>query len=119
MKKLMFLIAFSLVFSPMLANAETIIVVDQNNVVRQQLYTQPSSTQIIQPQPVYVQPQQVVVQQPPQTVVVRQTAAPRSYYYDPIATGLLVGFTGAVVGHALFGHHHHHGGHHGGHHRHH
>ena len=107
MKKLMFAIAFSLVFSPMLANAETIIVVDQNNVVRQQLYTQPMAA----PQPVYVQPQQVYVQQPPQTVVVRQTAAPRSYYYDPVATGMLVGFTGAVIGHALFGHHHH-GGHH-------
>ncbi len=117
MKKLMFVLAFSLVFSPMLANAETIIVVDQNNIVRQQLYTQPSSTQIIQPQPVYVQPQQVYVQQPPQTVVVRQTAVPRSYYYDPIATGLLVGFTGAVIGNALFRHHHHHGG--GGHHHHH
>ncbi len=112
MKKIMFAIAFSLIFSPMLANAETIIVVDQNNVVRQQLYTQPSSQVVVQPQPVYVQPQQVVVQQPPQTVVVRQTAAPRSYYYDPVATGMLVGFTGAVIGHALFGHHHGHHHHH-------
>ena len=111
MKKLMFVIAFSLIFSPMLANAETIIVVDQNNVVRQQLYTRPMTTQVIQPQPVYVQPQQVVVQQPPQTVVVRQSA-PRSYYYDPVATGMLVGITGIAIGHALFGHHHHHGHHH-------
>ena len=98
MKKLLFMMAFALVFSPMLANAETILVVDQNNVVRQQIYTQPMG-------------QQVVVQQPPQTVVVRQQA-PRTYYYDPVATGMLVGFTGAVIGHALFGHHHHHGGHH-------
>ena len=115
MKKILSLIIFSLVFSPIAANAETIIVVDQNNVVRQQIYTQPMSQPVVvQPQPVYVQPQQVVVQQPPQTVVVRQQA-PRSYYYDPVATGMLVGITGAVVGHALFGHHHHH--HHGGHHR--
>ena len=112
MKKILFLAAFSLIFSPMLANAETILVVDQNNIVRQQLYTQPMPQPIVvQPQPVYVQPQQVVVQQPAQTVVVRQQA-PRSYYYDPVATGMLVGFTGAVIGHALFGHHHHHGGHH-------
>lgn len=107
MKKLLFIMAFALVFSPMLANAETILVVDQNNVVRQQIYTQPMGQQVVvQPQPVYVQPQQVVVQQPPQTVVVRQQA-PRTYYYDPVATGMLVGFTGAVIGHALFGHHHH------------
>lgn len=112
MKKFLFLVAFSLVFSPMLANAETIIVVDQNNIVRQQIYTQPSPQPVVvQPQQVYVQPQQVYVQQPPQTVVVRQHA-PRTYYYDPVATGMLAGFTGAVIGHALFGHHHHHGGHH-------
>lgn len=110
MKKFMFILSFVLVFAPMLANAETIIVVDNDNIVRQQIYTQPMS-----PQVVYAQPQQVIVQQPP--VVVRERAT-RNYYYDPVATGLLVGFTGAVVGHALFGHHHHHGGHHGGHHHH-
>ncbi|MBR1825708.1 MAG: hypothetical protein IJ770_03885 [Alphaproteobacteria bacterium] len=111
MKKILFLTAFSLIFSPMLANAETILVVDQNNIVRQQIYTQPMGQQVVvqQPQPVYVQPQQVVVQQPAQTVVVRQHA-PRTYYYDSVATGMLAGFTGAVIGHALFGHHH--GGHH-------
>ena len=109
MKKILFIMSFALIFSPILASAETIIVVDQNNVVRQQIYTQPMA-----PQVVYTQPQQVVVQQPA-PVVVRERA-PRNYYYDPVATGLLVGFTGAVVGHALFGHHHH-GGHHGGHHR--
>ena len=114
MKKILFLVAFSLIFSPMLANAETILVVDQNNIVRQQIYTQPMGQQVIvqQPQPVYVQPQQVVVQQPVQTVVVRQHA-PRTYYYDAAATAMFAGFTGAVIGHALFGHHHHH---HGGHH---
>lgn len=111
MKKLVFLMAFSLVFSPMLARADTVLVVDQNNVVRQQIYTQPMGQQVVVQQPVYAQPQQVYVQQPPQTVVVRQQA-PRTYYYDPVATGMLVGFTGAVIGHALFGHHHHHGGHH-------
>lgn len=111
MKKLLFLTTFALIFSPMMANAETILVVDQNNIVRQQIYTQPMGQQVVvQPQQVVVQPQQVYVQQPPQTVVVRQQA-PRSYYYDPVATGMLVGFTGAVIGHALFGHHHH-GGHH-------
>ena len=111
MKKLLFLMAFSLVFSPMIARADTVLVVDQNNIVRQQIYTQPMGQPVVvQPQQVYVQPQQVYVQQPPQTVVVRQQA-PRTYYYDPVATGMLVGFTGAVIGHALFGHHHHHGGH--------
>ena len=110
MKKILFAVAFSLVFSPILANAETIIVVDQNNVVRQQIYTQPMGQQVI-----YTQPQQVIVQQP-SPVIVRQHA-PRSYYYDSVATGIFAGFTGAVIGHALFGHHHHHGGHHGRHHR--
>lgn len=106
MKKILFAIAFSLVFSPMLANAETIIVVDQNDVVRQQIYTQPMGQQVV-----YTQPQQVVVQQPA-PIVVRQQA-PRTYYYDSVATGMLAGFTGAVIGHALFGsHHHHHGRHH-------
>lgn len=113
MKKLLFLMTFALVFSPMLANAETILVVDQNNIVRQQIYTQPMVQPVVVQQPVYAQPQQVVVQQPPQTVIVRQQA-PRTYYYDSAATAMFAGFTGAVIGHALFGHHHH--GHH--HHRH-
>ena len=113
MKKILFLTAFSLIFSPMLANAETIVVIDSNNIVRQQIYTQPMGT--VYTQQVYAQPQQVVVQQPPQTVVVRQQA-PRTYYYDSAATAMFAGLTGAVIGHALFGHHHH--GHHHGHHHH-
>ena len=121
MKKIFYVLAFTLIFSPMLAQAETVVVVDQNNVVRQQIYTQPMNTQpiYVQPQPVYVQPQQVYVQQPAQTVVVRETVRPRSYYYDPVATTMVAGITGIAIGSVLFGHHHHHGGghHHGGHHR--
>jgi len=114
MKKIAFILSFVLIFSPMLAHAETIVIVDQNNVVRQQIYTQPMGTYA--PQPVYVQPQQVYVQQPvPQTVVVRETVTPRSYYYDSFATSMVAGITGIAIGSALFGHHHHHGGgHHGG-----
>ncbi len=112
MKKILFLTAFSLIFSPMLAQAETILVVDNNNIIRQQIYTQPMPQPVVvQPQTVYVQPQQVMVQQPVQTVVVRQQA-PRTYYYDSVATGMIAGLTGAAIGHALFRHHHHHGGHH-------
>lgn len=111
MKKFLFLMSFALIFSPMIARADTVLVVDQNNIVRQQIYTQPMGQPVVVQQPVYVQPQQVYVQQPPQTVVVRQQA-PRTYHYDPIATGMLAGFTGVAIGHALFGHHHrHHGGH--------
>lgn len=124
MKKLVYLLAFSLIFTPVIANAETVVVVDGNNVVRQQIYTQPMGTQVIQTQTTgyYYPQQQVVVQQPAQqVVVVRETAQPRAYYYDSAATALLAGVTGIAIGSTLFRHHHsghHHSGHHhGGHHR--
>ena len=137
MKKLMFLISLSLIFSPMVANAEKIIILDENNNIKQEIYTMPLNTQVVtspqtvsvqpqtvsvQPQTVYVQPQTVYVQQPVQeVVVVRPTPRPRAYYYDSAATALFAGFTGAVIGNAIFrghhhGGHHYHGGHHGGHH---
>ena len=132
MKKLMLLIAVSLIFQPIAANAERIVILDENNNIKQEIYTMPMNTQVVtsqqtvvsqpqtvsvQPQTVYVQPQTVYVQQPRQeVVVVRQTSRPRTYYYDSAATSLLAGFTGAVIGNAIFGGHHHGGHHHGGHH---
>ena len=92
MKKLVYLIAFSLIFSPLAAYADTVVVVDGNNVVRQQIYTQPMGPQLVtqttgyyypQESSGYYYPQQVVVQQPAQQyVVVRETSRPRAYYYD-------------------------------------
>ena len=135
MKKLMLLLAIVSVFKPISAQAERIVILDENNNIKQEIYTMPMSTQIVntnqlvssqpqtvavQPQTVYIQPQTVYVQQPPvqEVVVVRQTPRPRTYYYDSAATSLLAGFTGAVIGNAIFhhsGHHHRH--HHSGHHR--
>ena len=117
MKKVFYILAFSLLFSPLAARAETVLVVDQNNVVRQQIYTYPNSQQVVvqqSPQVVYQQPApQVIVQQPPQqVVVVRPQPQPRVYYYDHAATSMLAGFTGAIIGNAIFGHHHHHHRHH-------
>lgn len=109
------------------ANAQTIMIMDSNGQMQQQIYAYPASSQTVvtsqpvtvQPQPVAVQPQQVVTVQPYQpqeVVVVRQTRYPRNYYYDSAATGFLAGLTGAVIGGAIFhGHHHHH--HHRHHHR--
>ena len=111
MKKLICLIAVFSVCSNV-ALADRVVVIDNNNVVKQELYTQPMASQ---PQVVYTQPQQVVYTQPaPQpVVVVRQTPRVRTYYYDAAATSLVAGFTGALIGHAIWGgHHHHHGGHH-------
>lgn len=121
MKKIICLIAVLSVFSGSMAQAETIVVVDNNNVVTQRIYT--SQPQVVVTQPPYVQQTQVVTQ----PVVVRETEYVRNYHYDPVATAAAVGITGIVVGGLLFGHHHHrhhgghyvahHGGHHGGHHR--
>ena len=117
MKKFLSLLAISL-FVCSTAHADRIVVLDENNNVKQEIYTQSIGSQqvVTQPQPVYVQPQQVVVTQPVQTqevVVVRPRPVARSYYYDPVATSLFAGFTGAVIGGALFHHGgHHHGGHH-------
>ena len=121
MKKLVCLIAMFSVLSNV-ALADRVVVIDNNNVVKQELYTQPMASQ---PQVVYTQPQQVVYTQPQQVVytqpapqpvvVVRQTPRVRTYYYDAAATSLVAGFTGALIGHAIWGghhHHHHHGGHH-------
>lgn len=116
MKKLLTLLAVS-VFICSTAAADRIVVLDENNNIKQEIYTQPMSQQTVttqpvstQPQQVYVQPQQVVVTQPTQpVVVVRQRPMVRSYYYDSTATALVAGFTGAVIGNAIF--HHHRGGH--------
>lgn len=102
--------------------ADTVIIVDDNNVVKQQIYT-PSATStavtqqqvvVSQPSVVVTQPQ-VVVPQPQEVVVVRPAAYPQpDYYYTPVATAAVAGFTGALLGNILFaphhGHHHPHGG---------
>jgi D-alanyl-D-alanine dipeptidase len=115
MKKLLCMVTiFSLIAAN--ANAETIMIMDANGNMTQQIYAYPASTQVtVQPQPVAVQPQQVVTvqpYQPQQVVVVRQTPQPRNYYYDSAATSFFAGLTGAVIGGAIFHHHGHHGGRH-------
>lgn len=120
MKKIICLIAMLSVFSAGVAQAETIVVVNDNNVVTQRIYT--SQPQVVVTQSTLPQ-SQVVVTEP---VVVRETEVVRNYHYDPIATAAAVGITGIAIGGLLFGHHHHHGGskhhagrphHGGGHHR--
>lgn len=114
MHKILFLTLLTLVFAKN-ANADTIIVMDDNNVVKQQIYTLPNSTvqtiqtvPTIQTQPIYVSsaplpPQQVIVTPPVQpVVVVRETPAPRNYYYDSTATAAVAGFTGALVGGLIY-----------------
>lgn len=116
MKKLVLIIMMAAVWSNA-ALAETIVVVDSNGYVTQQIYTQ-NPTVVSQPAP-----QQVVVTQPvyPQTVVVQQRPEPRNYYYDSTATAFWGGVAGITIGSLLFHphhhHHHHYHGHHGGHHR--
>ncbi len=124
MRKVLFL-ALMAAMTVQTAKADTIIVMDDNNNIKQQIYTLPNSTvQTVQTapaavpvQPVYVTgaplpPQQVIVTRPvPPVVVVRETPAPRNYYYDSVATSAVAGFTGALVGSVIFGgggHHHHH-----------
>lgn len=114
MHKILFLTLLTLVFAQN-ANADTIIVMDDNNVVKQQIYTLPNSTvqtiqtvPAVQTQPIYVSsaplpPQQVIVTPPVQPVViVRETPAPRNYYYDSTATAAVAGFTGALVGGLIY-----------------
>ena len=114
MHKILFLTLLTLVFAQN-ANADTIIVMDDNNVVKQQIYTLPNSTvqtiqtvPAVQTQPIYVSsaplpPQQVIVTPPVQpVVVVRETPAPRNYYYDSTATAAVAGFTGALVGGLIY-----------------
>lgn len=121
MKKFISLLIVSVLFCNT-AHADRVIILDEYNNVKQEIYTQPmSGTQQVVAQPTYIQPtpQQVVVQQPAQqVVVVRSRPVARSYYYDSAATALFAGFTGAVIGNAIFrgGHHHHHHGHHHRHH---
>ena len=117
MKKLFYIIAFSLIFAPIAAQAEQVVIIDDNGIVKQQIYTYPMNSQVVTTQSVYTQPQQVIVQQPVQqdVVVVRETPRHRNYYYDSAATALLAGFTGVVIGEAIFGHHHSKPSHHGGH----
>jgi len=112
MKKFIGLLIVSVFFCNA-AHADRVIILDENNNIKQEIYTQSmGNTQA--PQPVYVQQpqvQQVYVQRPaPQVVVVRPRPIARSYYYDSAATALVAGFTGAVIGNAIFrgGHHHHH-----------
>lgn len=99
MKKISLFIAALVMFSTT-ANAENIIVLGQDGIVKQQIYT--SSPNIITTQ----YPQVSVVREVPQIN--------NTYYYDNISTGEVIaaGITTAVVGALLFdkfdGHHHHH-----------
>ena len=109
------------------AQADTIIIMDDNNNIKQQIYTLPNTTvqtaaaplPVVQTQPIYVTaaplpPQQVIVTRPvPPVVVVRETLLPRNYYYDSTATMAIAGFTGTMLGGYVYDradhrHHHHH-----------
>lgn len=113
MKKFICLVAMFSIFAAPLAQAETIVVVNGNDVVTQRIVT--SEPPVVVTQPPYVYQSQVVTQ----PVIVRETEYVRNYHYDPVATAAAVGITGIAIGGLLFGRHHHHrGGHHGGwHHR--
>ena len=131
MKKFFSILILATMFVSTANAQQTIMILDANGQMKQQIYAYPASTQVVTtsqsasvaPQPVAVQPQQVVAVQPYQpqeVVVVRQTVRPRNYYYDSAATTFFAGLTGAVIGNAIFHpHHHHHGhrGHRGHHHR--
>lgn len=75
------------------ARAETIIVIDDNGFVRQQMTT--SQATLLQP---------VVATQPSVTVVRESPNVSNSYYYDNYSTGsaIVAGVTTAVVGALLF-----------------
>lgn len=118
MKKFSILFLTILMFATA-AQAENIVVIDQNGNVIRQMFTSPTT---------YTQ--QVVTTSPapiPAVTVVRESPViEQSYYYDRNATNaaLAAGVTTAVVGGLLFHdfrghHHHHHGGWHRGHSRHH
>jgi len=97
------------------ANAENIVVIDQNGNVIRQMFTSPTvyTNQVVTTAPAPI---------PAVTVVRESPVIQQSYYYDSNATNaaLAAGVTTAVVGGLLFHgfrhHHHHHGGWHHGHH---
>jgi len=115
MNKLLSLTALFALTAASIAHADTVIIVDDNNVVKQQIYT-PSTTStavsqqqvvVSQPSVVVTQPQ-VVIPQPQEVVVVRHGIYPQpDYYYAPAATAAFAGFAGAVLGNILFEPHHH------------
>ena len=97
MKKLLYICLFALSMSN--AMAETIVVIDDNGIVRQQMTTSGAATYV---SPTVVQP---VVNIPQPLTVVRQTPqVVNSYYYDTHSTGsaFAAGITTAVVGALLF-----------------
>ena len=119
MKKVIFLLAVMMFSIPNIAKADKIVILDEYNNLKQEIYTSNAAqTVYTQPQITYVQPQQVIVQQPVQTreVVITRSVPRPGYYYDSPASSFLAGFTGAVIGGAIFHHgrHHHGGGHHHG-----
>ncbi|MBO7098119.1 MAG: hypothetical protein J6W11_05740 [Alphaproteobacteria bacterium] len=79
------------------AKAETIIVIDDNGIVKQQMTTSSSAT-IIQPTLVTSTPAQTV------SVVRAVPQVNNTYYYDSYSTGsaIVAGVTTAVVGALLF-----------------
>ena len=90
MKKL-FIFAVAFIMSSNTSNAESVIVIGEDGVVKQQIYTFNDSN--------------INTQQYPQISVVRETPkVANSYYYDNISTGeaIAAGITTAVVGALLF-----------------
>lgn len=119
MKKLIALILTITAISTA-AQAEAIVVIDQNGTVIRQMFTSPTTytEPVVTTNTTYTVPAVTVVRESP--------VIQNSYYYDRPSTNAAyaAGITTAIVGGLLFhgfhGHHHHHGGrHHGGGHRHH
>jgi hypothetical protein len=102
MKKIFVLLAVLLAARPVFA--ETIVVIDSNGTVVQQIVTVPNTvtTTTTTPTTVVTTPTTVVSQ--PALTVVRQTAEPNTYYYDQDTTGaaIVAGVTSAVVGGLIF-----------------
>ena len=100
MKKILFTIAALMLFSNSV-KAETVIVIDDNGVVKQQIVTSNPANYVTTTQNV--------------TVVRESPTVQNTYYYDESATGsaILAGVTTAVVGTLLYnefkdGKHYHH-----------
>ena len=96
MRKLICSLAFVLCF-PGVANAQSIVVIDENGVVTKQIYTDPN----------VVSAQSSV---PAVTVVRESPKIYNSYYYDRDSTrnAMLAGITTAVVGGLIYDSFHHH-----------
>ncbi len=96
MRKLICLLAFAISFAGV-ANAQSIVVIDENGVVTKQIYTQTNNTNTQSDVPAV-------------TVVRESPKIYNSYYYDKDSTrnAMIAGITTAVVGGLIYDGFHHH-----------